>query len=507
MILKNTFANLIGQVVYPILSFFLVPFYIRNLGLEGYGLISFLTLLVVIMGAFTKGLSSALQREIAGRTNNAKEKFTLRSFIVTFEIVYWIIGFFIATILIFSSKFIATYWLNISYYSKEIIYYCIILIGIRIATALPNSVYQAVFIGMEKQVKGNILNAIIALVTSLSGVIAVLYWKSVMAFYISDLICAIIALLILRYGAKTLLPPKKLNVKDKFDFTEIKKIWRMGLGMLWAHGAGLVLSNLDRLIISKIFPLASLGIYQVGMYGGGLLSMIYTPFMVATYPQTCHISRQKDISLLNSHLLNNFKIILIGCLTFGLPLAFFASDFLYLWTHNKTIVVQGTAILSIFVISNIFAALAGVFYQGQWALGITHYVAIYHTFGLIWLPITIWYFVHTFGLVGAAWAWLIYQVGGFIYNYVTMNMILSKSNYLHQYIKIFLFNFVLCFFVMYLCYFLAFLCYSNAVIGRILFAILGSSVVALISIGNCYGFKEMRNFIKAFAKYRNVARN
>ncbi|RPI72540.1 MAG: hypothetical protein EHM45_22080, partial [Desulfobacteraceae bacterium] len=92
MILQNSLANFFGQFLAPILSILLVPFYIRYLGLEGYGLIGFFSMLITVLGIFTKGLGSALQREIATRSGIPEQRQGLRRLVHTFEVVYWIIG-------------------------------------------------------------------------------------------------------------------------------------------------------------------------------------------------------------------------------------------------------------------------------------------------------------------------------------------------------------------------------------------------------------------------------
>ena len=58
----NTLANLSGELINAVLTILLVPFYIRYLGLEGYGLIGFFSALVALLGVFTSGVGAALMR-------------------------------------------------------------------------------------------------------------------------------------------------------------------------------------------------------------------------------------------------------------------------------------------------------------------------------------------------------------------------------------------------------------------------------------------------------------
>ena len=50
LLLKNSLANLAGQLLYPLLSILFVPLYIQYLGIERYGLVGFFSVLVALLG-------------------------------------------------------------------------------------------------------------------------------------------------------------------------------------------------------------------------------------------------------------------------------------------------------------------------------------------------------------------------------------------------------------------------------------------------------------------------
>ncbi len=65
--IRNTVANFAGRLLYPLLALALVPFDLRHVGIEGYGLIGLIAMVVSVLGVFSKGLGSALQREFGRR--------------------------------------------------------------------------------------------------------------------------------------------------------------------------------------------------------------------------------------------------------------------------------------------------------------------------------------------------------------------------------------------------------------------------------------------------------
>ncbi|MFH1884901.1 MAG: oligosaccharide flippase family protein [Planctomycetota bacterium] len=435
MIIRNSLANLLGQLLYPILSILLVPFYIHYLGLEGYGLVGFFSMLVALLGVFTKGLGSALQREFARRDGSPDLHPSLRRLLRTFELVYWGIGIVLGAGLVTFSGLVSTHWIQVKSITPGTIQACLLLISLRIALAFPNSVYQSVFVGMQRQVLGNALNVGVALASAAAGVSAVLVWRSVVAFYISDLVTTAGYLLLLRHWSEKVLPLPKASLPASFDWLEVKALWRISVELIWTNGIGLIVTQLDRVIISSLLPVARLGVYNAGIAGGRLLGMFYNPFLTAVYPQTCQLAHKGEPRELGRHLIRNSKVVLIVCMTFGLPISFFAPEILELWTRNAIVVKEGTAVMALYVYGNIFISLAGVFYQGQMALGKMRYGVFYNTVALIWYPVTMWFFVSRMGLVGAAWAWVLYCGVAWLYNTIIMLIVLLKSNEVVKYLK------------------------------------------------------------------------
>jgi O-antigen/teichoic acid export membrane protein len=62
---KNTIANYIGQFYTMFIGIFMLPFYLKYLGAEAYGLVGFFTMLMSWMALLDLGLSTTLARETA----------------------------------------------------------------------------------------------------------------------------------------------------------------------------------------------------------------------------------------------------------------------------------------------------------------------------------------------------------------------------------------------------------------------------------------------------------
>lgn len=415
MIFRNTVANFLGQIIHPIISVLLVPFYIHYLGLEGYGLVGFFSALTVLLGIFTKGLGSALQREFARRDGDSSLRATMPNLLKTFEVVYWTIGSLLGAGLIIFSGFISIRWLRAETIAPATVRTCLLLISLTIALSFPNSVYQAIFVGTQKQVLGNILNSTSALLQAVVSVVVIWIWRSVIGYYIVGLCTAILLMLTMRVFAYRTVRSDTVGRAIVFDWDELKSLWKISFELIVTNGAGLILAQTDRLVISYLLPVSSLGAYNVGVAGGRLLDAFYAPFLTAVYPSVCRIAQSDDSKAAGDLVVRNLKVMLLICLSIGLPLSFFAPEVLSIWTNNTEVVEKGAPVLSVYVFGYIFLSLSSVLYQMLVARGRVRYGVWFNGIALIWYPLLMWILVGAQGIVGAAWTWLMYCVSGLIY--------------------------------------------------------------------------------------------
>jgi len=403
MLIRNTAANLAGQLLYPLLALVLVPFYLRRLGLEGYGLVGVASLVVSLLSVLTRGLGSALQREI-GRRSASDDVHTLRRLLHSMEVGYWTLGGALAIVLGTVALTLGPRWVRTGALSPQTVSTCLLLLAIRVSVAFPHSVYQSVFIGTERQVLGNALNAALALTSAAGGVAAVLVFGSVVAFYASEAIVAAIYLGVLRFFAFRILPA----APAAFDPGEIRGLLRISIALMWTSGIGLLLSTLDRFVVSTKLPVAALGIYTVSVMGGRIVTLFFNPFLQASYPRMCHVARHGSPDDQARDLLRNAAVLAFAAAAVAVPLCGFAREVLTLWVRDPAVVQGGSRVMSVYVLGSVLIAFASVCYQWQTAADRTGIAVRFNAIALVWFPVTLWVLVTRAGLLGASIAWVIY---------------------------------------------------------------------------------------------------
>jgi O-antigen/teichoic acid export membrane protein len=152
--LRNILSNYLAKVWGIISVFFFVPFYIKYLGIEAYGVINFYTVILSIFYFADGGLSATLNREFSKNT----DKEYLGNLLFTFEKVYLAICLFIIVIVSSFSGIIALNWLNSDTISPEDLSIYVSLMGISVAFQLFTTLQGSGLMGLEKQVLSNVIH-------------------------------------------------------------------------------------------------------------------------------------------------------------------------------------------------------------------------------------------------------------------------------------------------------------------------------------------------------------
>lgn len=407
-LLRNTAANAFGQFAAPILNLILVPFYVSRLGLEGYGLLVFFSTLGVALTVFSSGIGWALSREVSRRNASPEERETLPGLIRTFEALYWTTTGVVAVAIFALAPWIAAHWLETSLPAGEALT-ALRTAGLRIGLAFPFAVYYVVLQALQRQVQLNSILSVGAVVSAIASAVAVAVTGSVTGYTIADALTTLATVTVLSRLVRL------HTARGRFQRAELSRLWRMSLSLVWVHGVGVMIKQLDRIIMSKLLPLASLGVYSAGTAGGRVLPLVYAPFTSAVYPQTCALAVRADDDAFAAHVIRNASAVFVFSLGAALPLAFFPADLLLAWTRNASIAAGGADAMVIFVIGAVFNGAIHTLYQSHVAKGLTAPAVRLNTFSIIWFPLALWALVARFGVTGAAWAWLLYSTTTWLY--------------------------------------------------------------------------------------------
>jgi len=401
---KNILANFSGQGWAALMQIVFIPFYVKFLGIEAYGLIGFYAMLQGILQILDFGLSPTMTRELARFSAVANNSNQIRSFVRTLESVYWSIGIVIGLIIYATAPFIAHSWITASFLDSSTVEQSIRLMGIIAALQWPLSFYQGGLMGLERLV---LLNAVKIGNSTVfgAGAIVVLAFISpnIVAFLTWQVGMSAIQLAVVTFCLWKSLP--RSETLPRFDKQVFLNIRRFATGMTGIMVSAIIVSQVDKLILSRLLPLESFGYYTLAYVVSSGLLLSILPVFNALFPRFSAIAatgNEGELSRLY-HLGTQFTASLL--FPMAAILVLFSNDILLIWTGNVITANNAAPIACCLVVGT---ALNGLMYPVtalQLANGWTSIgLRINLSFVALIIPgimmMTAWY-----GAVGAASVW------------------------------------------------------------------------------------------------------
>ncbi|MDE3022533.1 MAG: polysaccharide biosynthesis protein [Pseudomonadota bacterium] len=409
MSLKRNFSvGFINSIWGALLSLAVVPFYLKYLGTEAYGLIGFYASIQALLQLLDLGLSPTINREIArcSASGNMSEG---RNLLHTLSIVYWVMACVVALVIFSLSPLISKYWLNSSNFSEDTVKYSVMLMGLVVACRWPVGLYMGALMGLQKVALSSTVGALIGTLSSL-GAIAVLAFVSptIQAFFIWQAFVGLVYVIIMRWLMWKLIGEK--NHISRFDFGDLKRIWKFSAGMSGITVTGVIMIQMNKVILSKMLSLGDFGRYVLaGVLANGLYILL-TPLFNAIYPRMTALVASGE----TNKLIDLYKVGTRSFLAIFFPIAItcalFSKELLYLWTRNLQVASSSALIASLLILGTTLNGVMHFPFAIQLAYGSTRLPLKINMILLsIMVPMTIILTVN-FGAVGGAGSWALLNV-------------------------------------------------------------------------------------------------
>ena len=380
--------------------FLFIPLYIDILGFESYSVITFTLVLAGLVAILDAGLTATLSREFARVDSTIEEK---KDILETLETVYFLIISLVVFVLFSSSSFIATEWINLESFSTNQIALFLKFVSFEFGFQMLFRFYLGGLYGLELQIAANVFQVGWGIVRNGLVVLLIYLVPTLDAFFIWQAVTTIIFTVILKFYLQ-----KKLTgqIRFKFGFTLdkkiLKKIWRFAGGMMLISTVAAVNTQLDKLTISKMLSIESLGYYTLAVSLSAILISIVSPISVALLPRfTALYSEKKKEDATKLFLLVN---LLTSIIVFSLMvnIVFFPKELIWIWTGKMELAEKVESLVPIMAISMAMLSLALIPYNIAIANG---YTRLNNILGIVSLFLTVpgYYFAtKEFGAMGAA---------------------------------------------------------------------------------------------------------
>lgn len=405
--LKNIIANIIGKFWSLFSVFIFVPLYIVFLGFESYSVISFTLVIAGLMAILDAGLTATLSREFARKDKTNSDK---RNILGTLETIYIVLVAFVIALVFLFSNTIATNWLKVSGISISELSLFLKLVSFEVGFQMLFRFYLGGLLGLEYQVAANVIQISWGVVRNGLVVLLIYFFPTLEAYFIWQAISTALFTIILKY----ILQKKLIGYGSlKFYFYVNKSILNdvsgFAGGMLLISIVAAINTQLDKLTISKLLSIESLGYYTLGVSLATSFIVLVNPISVALLPRfTALYSERKNAKASRLFLLVNL-ITSIIIFSFMANMTFFSKEILWIWTGKKELAEKVSSILPILGMSYAMLSLAIIPYNIAIANG---YTKLNNILGILSIFITIpgyYMAIRDYGILGAALVFLIVQ--------------------------------------------------------------------------------------------------
>lgn len=408
---RNILWNLAGQAALIVLALVAVRLVFKQLGADAFGLILFAqTASAVLVAMLDLGISSAIVREVA--TRFASDRAYIVDVLKTATLVYWSGYLVLVGALFFLAPLLATRWLNLKTIDPGNAAGLLRILAVGALLALPRSLYGGLFRGLQEMSVTNLIEAG-ALAIQQVGVVVILALRGgivpVAAWFSTSYALSVVAYLLMG----TRFVPVRGFVPG-FALRVVRQNARFSAYMTANSLLASVHMQLDKLLVSKLMPVAVLGPYGVAATLVAGVGRGTTSIMQAAFPSLSDLHARVNRDALIEQYRRVHSMLSVGMAPLFAALVFGAEPVLaYVFDARiaRSLLVP-VVFLSVGWYMN--ASLSAP-YTVSLAVGRPQIAARQNLLALfVVVPVAI-VLVSRFGLPGAAASWVIYHLFAYAY--------------------------------------------------------------------------------------------
>jgi O-antigen/teichoic acid export membrane protein len=391
---RNLIASIAGTAVSGMVAVALVPLYVHFLGIEAFGLIAFHTSVTVVVTLLDLGFGAAVNREVARRGAD-----DARGVVRSVQPLYAAIALGAGAALFLLAPWMATQWFSPRALPPETVTTTLRLLAGAVALRFPYGLYAAALMGAQRHVPLNgIVVAAAVLRAAAAVVLLAVLQADVRAVMSAELVIAGLQTLVAAALVYRFFPAAQTQAR-------LQALWSFArsaaaIGIL----SGLV-SQVDKLVVSKVLPLATFGGYAVAVTIGAIVMTAMQPFHAAAFPRLTQLAARGEhdgVARLYGRATRTMSAILFPLAVMA---AFFMRELIVLWSGSFALAEEIHLAAVLVMAGSACYALTTLMYSLQLAHGWLTPPLVLNVASLCVLaPVSAWSAVR-FGAAGPAATW------------------------------------------------------------------------------------------------------
>jgi len=465
------------------MGFAFVPLYIKFIGIEGYGLVGFYVMLSSVLAMLDGGLGAVAVRESARfGTGGEAERREIATLLRAVEVIFWFFSCAVGLCIALCATVIVEHWLNVPEPLKQETVLAIRWMALALSLQFPTSFYSGCLVGLQKQVAINVVGVIGSTARS-AGAVLVLWAVSptVETFFIWHVVMSVVLVFVNR----VLVRREFCEVAtERIVWGSLKRVKNFLGGVGAINVLALLLTQIDKVILSKVLPLAEFGYYTLAWMLGTLIYRVTGPIFNTYYPKIIQLVEQKNPEQLQMTYARSWSLMSLMVIPFSIWLAFFSKDVLLLWTQSEVISQAACGALALISLGTMCNSLMHMPYALQLAHGVTRLALLQNVITLLVIGPLTWVLATEFGLTAAAIPWLLVNLSYVLITPTLMHRTISIHGMKNWYVQGIIFPLLLVVAIISLFWVFIPIYFQNkiAVVGMLFIAFITAFLVNLIFV-------------------------
>jgi len=404
---RNLLAGLINSIWTAVVGLAVVPFYLKYLGIEAYGLVGFFSTMQALFQILDLGLAPTMNREVA-RHSALGNLSGSGKLLHTLTVIYWSLAAAIALSIFVAAPFIARDWLHSRNLTSDVVAQAVMLMGLIVACRWPIALYLGTLMGAQRLMVSSTINIAIVTIAN-GGAICLLAFVSptIQAFFLWQAAVGLAYALTMRLAAWKIIG-KAADIR--FDLDALKHVWVFSAGMTGVALSALAFTQLDKVLLSRIIGLGAFGEYALATVVVNSLALLIMPLFNIVYPHfSALVAKGSTQELIGFYHLGT-RFLATTLFPIAMLMAVFGEELVGLWTGNRVTATHVAPLIALLAMGSAANGVMQIPYALQLAYGVTRLPLMINGMILVvMIPTTIFLAV-TYGALGGAIAWLISQV-------------------------------------------------------------------------------------------------
>jgi len=433
---KNISYSLLSFGWPVIIAFLVTPIIVHHFGVKEYGIYIFISTLVSLAGLLDVGVSTALSKFVAER-HGGRDLEGLKNLFKTANTLLLIIGvtgsvFIISSIFVGLAVFPGEATGVYKTYIPAFFY-----AGILFFINSINTLHVIIPVAYQRFDVGSKIGICFITIQQAGILLIVFLDLSINSIFLLQALLMFVFYFIYKKYTGAILNPEERKLMGKYGWsaTEAIKCYKFGIISFLNNLAGSSLAYLDRMIIPLFLGPSNLTFYSLP---GSITSKVPTLSITLSsvvFPMTAHFEGGGNREMTKNLYIRSMRLITIVSTAITVTFIVFAYVMLQYWISSE-LADKATNILVILALTNFVLAITYPLSNFLLGMGKLRALSITSVLTAVLNAILLIIFLPRFGIIGAAWAYLLALIPYIFLIYVTEKLYLELTFRRAHYVKL-----------------------------------------------------------------------